>query len=469
MFRRISLSHPHRPHLHLLVAVLAVLIAAAIIFFAVQSAGAADLLELKSGAMVQGTILSRDAKSVVMNITVSGVTLKRTYPLSSIAAITTGGRREVLASAPGSSSSGAGSSSNTDSAKIVRSRPGSPAGGAAGGAGGGKRTELDALIAAVGKEKPDWYDATALRYPPTLDLDWPEPPPDKGWNNQKNMGQFLWDIVHPNPSRWKEGTKLMHHLLERHKDNPETLQRVIVKLGHMYHDLLEDYPRAAFWLRTAGVEKNPQAFIRETPLLAECYWRLGFRDEALKLLEKARPTFFQVKLMADMGLTDRAVRICEASVKSAPEHAYLYAGDACRVAGRYREALQYYEKVLTVDASGPQGGRVKRFHDRAQANIAAIKYFELFDPKQVADGTYKASSQGYEGPIEVAVSVAAGRIEDVRVTNHKEKQFYSAISDTPKKIIAKQSVKGIDTTSNATITSEAIVNATAKAIGQTGE
>ncbi len=465
MFRRISLSHPQRPHLHLLVALAALLVAVVILLIVAQSAGAADVVELTSGAKVQGQILSRDAKSVVMNITISGVTLKRTYPLASIAAITTGGKREVLSggnAAPSSASSGAGSSRNIDSAKIVRSRPGSPA-------AGGKRGELDALIDRIGKEKPAWYDATELRYPPTLDLDWPEPPPEKGWNNQKNMGQFMWDIVHPNPNRWKEGTKLMHHLLERHKDDPETLQRVMNKLGHMYHDLLEDYPRAAFWLRAAGVEKNPQAFVRETPLLAECYWRLGYRDEAAKLLAKARPTFFQVKLMADMGQTDQAIKICEASVKNSPENAYLYAGDACRVAGRYKQALAYYEKVLSVDASGPQGGRVKRFHDRAQANIAAIKYFELFDLTQVPDGAYKASSQGYEGPIEVTVAVAGGKIEDVRVTNHKEKQFYSAISDTPQKIIAKQSVKGIDTTSNATITSEAIVNATAKAIGQARE
>jgi len=36
--------------------------------------------------------------------------------------------------------------------------------------------------------------------------------------------------------------------------------------------------------------------------------------------------------------------------------------------------------------------------------------------------------------------------------------------DTPKKIIDKQAVKGIDATSGATITSEAIINATAKAL-----
>jgi uncharacterized protein with FMN-binding domain len=62
--------------------------------------------------------------------------------------------------------------------------------------------------------------------------------------------------------------------------------------------------------------------------------------------------------------------------------------------------------------------------------------------------------------------VRDGRIETVRVTDHHEKQYYSSISDTCQKIIAKQSVTGIDTTSSATITSEAIINATAKALAE---
>ena len=60
--------------------------------------------------------------------------------------------------------------------------------------------------------------------------------------------------------------------------------------------------------------------------------------------------------------------------------------------------------------------------------------------------------------------VKDGRIEDVRVTRHREKQYYSSITDTPKKIVERQSVAGIDATSSATITSEAIINATAKAL-----
>jgi uncharacterized protein with FMN-binding domain len=84
--------------------------------------------------------------------------------------------------------------------------------------------------------------------------------------------------------------------------------------------------------------------------------------------------------------------------------------------------------------------------------------------KKVADGSYRALSLGYEGPIEVEVTVRAGRIEDVKVTKHKEKQFYAALTDTPEQIIRKQSVKGVDATSRATITSEAIINASAKAL-----
>jgi uncharacterized protein with FMN-binding domain len=82
----------------------------------------------------------------------------------------------------------------------------------------------------------------------------------------------------------------------------------------------------------------------------------------------------------------------------------------------------------------------------------------------VADGTYRAASGGYEGPVEVEVAVAAGKIESVRVTQHREKQFYSALTDVPNQIIAKQSVQGVDATSRATITAEAIINASAKAL-----
>ena len=81
-------------------------------------------------------------------------------------------------------------------------------------------------------------------------------------------------------------------------------------------------------------------------------------------------------------------------------------------------------------------------------------------------GTYVASSLGYEGPVEVTVTVDAGRITQLEVSRHQEKQFYSALRDMPQQIIAKQSVANVDATRRATITAEAIVSATAKALDQ---
>lgn len=328
----------------------------------------------------------------------------------------------------------------------------------------GTRAELDALVDRLGKTQPDWFKSTQLNYPATLDLTWPMQAPQGGWNNQKNVGQFYWDIVNPNPGRWKEGVKLMHHLLTLHKDDPEKRERHMLALARMYHNLLEDYGRSAFWFRAAGVEKDPVEYASSAVILAECYWRLGFESEARKLLEKVPSSVSHAKLLGDLGDTEKAIKMAM-DEEDSQGYAFLAAGDACRHVGRYDEALKYYQKVIAipVPAQNPPGRLVKN-RARADANVAAIKSFELSDPAKVPDGTYKSSSQGYEAPVEVAVTVRSGKIESVKVVQHREKQFYSAMTDTPAKIISKQSVKGVDTTSNATITSEAIINATAKAL-----
>jgi uncharacterized protein with FMN-binding domain len=328
----------------------------------------------------------------------------------------------------------------------------------------GRRAQLDALIEREGKTPPPWFKTTPLNYPQSLDLTWPMQP-QGGWNNQKNVGQYVWDIVNPNPGRWREGVRLMHHLLMQHQNDPDKRERAMLTLASMYHNLLEDYARAAFWYRAVGVEKDPEEYALSAVILAECYWRLGFADVAKKFLEKVPKSTTHAKLLGDMGETDRAIDMALSELPDPEGYAQLTAGDACRQAGRYAEALQCYQQVvdLEVPAKNPPGRLVKN-RGRAQANIAAIKSFELFDLKKVPDGTYLGSSLGYEAPIEVAVTVNRGRIDSVAVTKHREKQFYSAMTDTPAKIIAKQHVKGVDTTSNATITSEAIVNATAKAL-----
>jgi len=296
-----------------------------------------------------------------------------------------------------------------------------------------------------------------------LDLSWPLKPADEGWDNQKNVGQYIWDIVNPNPSHWRSGVKLVHHLTSIHKDQASVLRRDMQTLGTMYFELFQDYGRSAFWLERAGTKKGTM----EGVLLAECYWRLGNKAMALDMLNARSLNPQAIKLFGDMGETKRALDLAKVYGKNGtnPE-AFLLAGDACRIAGRYDEAIAQYQKVLDGSSKARNEDYQQRYAARARESIAAIRLFDKADPTLVADGTYSATTTGYSGPLEVRLTIAGGRIESVDVSRHEEKQFYSAITDTTDQIIKKQSVKGIDATSRATITSQAIVNASAQAMAK---
>ena len=96
----------------------------------------------------------------------------------------------------------------------------------------------------------------------------------------------------------------------------------------------------------------------------------------------------------------------------------------------------------------------------------AIQAFENFDINKVADGTYRNQSRGYSGDVHVAVTVTGRKITSVTIVKHKEKQYYSSLTDVPHQIIQKQGVKDVDTTTGATITARAIITASAKALAQ---
>ncbi|HEX5104588.1 MAG TPA: FMN-binding protein [Pirellulaceae bacterium] len=442
-------------------------------FFAASAASvAAATIEFLNGTTIQCTVLAKDDTSVTIETVTSGAKSKRTIPLTNIHKVTINTKEYVINERP------AAGSSKTSSPKRANPKGSSKSSGASlddapdQPAASTKelrsKAEIDALIDELGRTPPDWFETTPLNYPQSLDLSWPDKPPG-GWDNQKNVGQYVWDIINHNPSKWREGVRLMHHLLTLHKDDPAKRTKVMNELGRMYHNLHQDYARAAFWWRQAGVDKaNPP---RGTSVhLAECYWRLGNKQMAVDMLRKMNSIPYDgIKLWADMGETDKALSIAEVALKSpgAQKHfALLYAADACRVGGRTNDALKYYQQLLALSATGQQKGQIERCQKRAAATVEAIKLYDLSDVKKVADGSYQDEAIGYEGPVRVQVVVKSGRIESVNVTQHREKQFYSAMTDTPAKIIAKQSVKGVDATSSATITSEAIINATAKALAK---
>ncbi len=402
------------------------------------------LVELLAGSKLQGELVARDSSAITITTTVSGRTYTRKLPLDRLLAITIDGKREVLNKAASTSSPAAASKTPVVPAGVNRSK-----------------AEIEALIDKLGQTSPDWWDSADLNYPQSLDLSWPEPAPPP-WNAQKNVGQYIWDVINPNPGRWHHGIRLVHHLLTTHQKDRQKRIRAMETLGNMYFNLLQDYPRAAFWWRKAIADRG--AAMPSGVSLAECYWRLGNRQMALEQLNKIPLYYPTIKLLADMGETRRALQIAEASARSLPDMAWLYAGDAARVGGQYQQALQYYQKVLDVPATGRMQQRIERNQTRARANIEGIKLFDALDLKRIPDGKYRGASPAYAGDLTVEVTVKGGRIQAVDVVAHQEKQFYSAITDTTRKIVQKQSLKGIDATTHATITSDAIVNASAKAL-----
>ena len=287
--------------------------------------------------------------------------------------------------------------------------------------------EVEALIKKVGAEAPDWWEATPLKYPDTLDLDWPIDAPGD-WNNQRNVGQYIWDVINPNPGRWKEGIKLVHHLMLRNQADKTKLGRSMECLGTMFHNFTQDWPRAVFWWRMSARYGQPH----DPAMLANCYWQMGCEEMARDVLQRLATDYTRngavIKLWADMGELDMALSLAEQKARGGnPNIAYLAAGNACRQAGRMTEALAYYRKAANAKPAAEDNDDHKRARKQAAENIAVIRTFEMLDLARTADGRYTATSTAFNGPLSVEVQVTAGRIAAVRVTQHQEKQFYSAL------------------------------------------
>jgi len=399
--------------------------------------------------------IRKDRREFDFEAKIGTQTIVRTYSYSKVHAVTMNGKRYVLNGRP-------------DSA-VTPSTSGSTA------AGGGAtqpvarriertREEVRALIDQVGRTPPDWFDSTPLNYPSTLDLLWPNPG-KKEWNSRKFVGQYIWDVVNPNSSRWREGIRFLHHVVAVNKGKPAAQKKAMNQLGTLYCSLLEDWPRAAFWWQLAGSGTSGgmgQGGFRVgyEVGLARCYWELGNRDMTVDQLRRVgRYNTGAVHLWAELGEHDRALQMAERHARQYPT-AHIVCGDICRHGGRYDEALAYYQKVIDLCDPEKHGRPIYSAKER----ILGLQAERAFDLSRIRDGVYNAKSLGYAGFVDVAVTVRDQRITAVKIVRHEEKQYYSSLTDIPSQIMEKQSIKGIDATSGATITAEAIVNATAKAL-----
>lgn len=324
------------------------------------------------------------------------------------------------------------------------------------------RAEVLALIETAGTTRPDWWDSVVLDYPDTLDLTFPHPPPTKDWRAHENVGQYMWSIINENPGRFRQGTKFMHFVMRLNEADPEVVRRCQEQLAHCYHDLLQDWARAAYWKQKLGARDVT---------LANCYWMLGNKAMAAEILDGIRYDYSRygevIKQWADLGELERALEVARRSGGignwgAAPRAA----GDALRKFRRYDEAILSFQKVLTVESATKDNLILKHNQDHARLAIEDIQLYETFDLLKLKDGSFEAGVPAYNGELVVRATVKNHRITDIVVVRHAEKQFFSSLTDMPAKIVRAQDFRGVDATTGATVTAEAIKSATARALNR---
>ncbi len=426
-----------------------------------------DEIELLNGKVYRGRVKERTGGHVVFQATTGGGTAEMTFPASKIKSIRIGGDGQGTSgmsrgvgdgsSRPASRPAGDHKPTSPAQAPAVRRPRSRPAGRSV--------AELDALISKAGSTPPDWWDSVALAYPKSLDLAGTNPA--RGWAPQRNLGAYWYSVINPNPGRWRQGVRLLHHVAELRKADPQRAADAWELLARSYLRLLKDYPRAAFWYRKLIATTRRPRFDWVVSL-AECYWRLGSRAMAVGLIDKNRLERYGgtpqlVKLWAEMGEFNKAIAAAEAMAHAGrPDAAYLAAGDVCRRAGKLDAALRYYQKVLALD----DARRFARCKEAARSAMEAVKVQQALLRGRLADGSYTGRATGYRGPVQVRVVVRGGRIASVDVVSHREDMPFTSITDVPRSIVARGGFDGVDTVTGATVTAEAIIGAAARAVAK---
>ncbi|NMB15680.1 MAG: FMN-binding protein [Firmicutes bacterium] len=87
--------------------------------------------------------------------------------------------------------------------------------------------------------------------------------------------------------------------------------------------------------------------------------------------------------------------------------------------------------------------------------------------KNYRDGTYTGEARGHNAPLKVEVTVAGGKIAEVKVTEHEETPLLSdaAIKQVPEAIAASGSLD-VELVSGASVSSKGIINAVKNAIAK---
>jgi uncharacterized protein with FMN-binding domain len=147
--------------------------------------------------------------------------------------------------------------------------------------------------------------------------------------------------------------------------------------------------------------------------------------------------------------------------------AALAEGDRLLKSGKFDESRTQYKKVLTLFRKAKRNERRRLFTENrvAHHNLKIFDLLKNVEGAEFRDGDYTGSARGYKGPVEVKVTVKDGKIDGVEIVRTRENRPRNAQKAVPQRIVAAQSVL-VDAVSGATVTSNAIREAAARALNE---
>jgi uncharacterized protein with FMN-binding domain len=268
-----------------------------------------------------------------------------------------------------------------------------------------------------------------------------------------------WDMNKP----WKDGRIEIRRLLGK---GDKASQREAIKLtwDYLQKDDIgngHEYPMYMFlgnepvWAVRAYREwlakPENQGALFGLKALAALYVVYGMFDEAENLLDTAMKNL--------PGPPWTAMR--RADTHDAYGDLYAAWGKLDLAKKNYGDAIRIYPT-----SKPPYGGHLlRRRAAKVQSKLDTLSFGSL-EGRNLKDGTFREKALGYSGDIHLTVQVTGGRVSKIDV-KHQEKIEQNSSVIIPRRIIEKNSLQ-VDGVSGATVTKDAIVGGTFRALKKAG-
>jgi uncharacterized protein with FMN-binding domain len=215
----------------------------------------------------------------------------------------------------------------------------------------------------------------------------------------------------------------------------------------------------------------------------EPLWAVHVYREWIARTDHSYPPYFGIKALASLyagyGLFEAAEAVLNDGMKYSPPDAKWIEirkaemhdafGDLYAAWGKTDQAKASYQEAIRLFPLGkPPYGRhlLPRKAKKVKSRLDLLSKASL-EGTSLRDGKYNETTLGYSGDIQLAVEVKGGRLANVSVTKHQEKIDQNACVLIPQRIAGKRSLQ-VDGISGATVTKDAIVDGTFRALKKAG-